>query len=52
MQLESMLTHIQPHIHDTTIMVCTMNGLKHEDRIVMLYHEYVAGYVLTCSQVA
>ena len=34
MQLESMLTHIQPHIHDTTIMVCTMNGLKHEDRIV------------------
>lgn len=34
MQLERMLTHIQPHIHDTTIMVCTMNGLKHEDRIV------------------
>lgn len=34
MQLESMLTHIQPHIHDTTIMVCTMNGLKHEERIV------------------
>lgn len=34
MQLESMLTHIQPHIHDTTIMVCTMNGLKHEDCIV------------------
>lgn len=34
MQLESMLTHIQPHIHDTTIMVCTMNGIKHEDRIV------------------
>ncbi|PTK31055.1 2-dehydropantoate 2-reductase [Staphylococcus hominis] len=34
MQLESMLTHIQPHIHDTTIMVCTMNGLKHEVRIV------------------
>lgn len=34
MQLESMLTHIQPHILDTTIMVCTMNGLKHEDRIV------------------
>lgn len=34
MQLESMLAHIQPHIHDTTIMVCTMNGLKHEDRIV------------------
>lgn len=34
MQLERMLTHIQPHIHDTTIMVCTMNGLKHEERIV------------------
>ena len=34
MQLERMLTHIQPHIHDTTIMVCTMNGLKHEDCIV------------------
>lgn len=34
MQLESMLAHIQPHIHDTTIMVCTMNGLKHEERIV------------------
>ena len=34
MQLESMLTHIQPHIHDTTIMVCTMNGLKHQERIV------------------
>ena len=34
MQLERMLTQIQPHIHDTTIMVCTMNGLKHEERIV------------------
>ncbi|MGW9856250.1 2-dehydropantoate 2-reductase [Staphylococcus hominis] len=34
MQLESMLKHIQPHIHDKTIMVCTMNGLKHEDYIV------------------
>ena len=34
MQLKSMLKHIQSHIHDKTIMVCKMNGLKHEDRIV------------------
>ena len=29
MQLEEVLSHIQPHLHDNTIVVCTMNGLKH-----------------------
>ncbi|PNZ70351.1 2-dehydropantoate 2-reductase [Staphylococcus croceilyticus] len=33
MQLQDMLQHIQSHIHDNTIMVCTMNGLKHERKI-------------------
>lgn len=28
MQLQDMLEHIKAHIHDNTIMVCTMNGLK------------------------
>ncbi|WP_210125865.1 2-dehydropantoate 2-reductase [Staphylococcus sp. GDY8P85P] len=36
MQLQDMLTHIKPHIHDKTIMVCTMNGLKHE-RLIKQY---------------
>lgn len=30
MQLHDMLEHIKHHIHDKTVMVCTMNGLKHE----------------------
>ncbi|MCJ1667359.1 2-dehydropantoate 2-reductase [Staphylococcus sp. NRL 19/737] len=34
MQLHDMLQHIQSHLHDQTIMVCTMNGLKHERKIV------------------
>ena len=34
MQLSDMLEQIKPHIHEQTIMVCTMNGLKHEDVIV------------------
>ena len=34
MQLSDMLEQIKPHIHEHTIMVCTMNGLKHEDVIV------------------
>ena len=34
MQLSDMLEQIKPHIHEHTIMVCTMNGLKHEDFIV------------------
>lgn len=33
MQLNSMLEHMKSHIHDETIMVCTMNGLKHEELI-------------------
>lgn len=36
MQLEEVLSHIQPHIHDNTIVVCTMNGLKHE-RLIQQY---------------
>ena len=35
MQLQDMLEHIK-HIHDNTIMVCTMNGLKHE-RLIQHY---------------
>ena len=30
------LEHIKAHIHDNTIMVCTMNGLKHE-RLIQHY---------------
>lgn len=36
MQLQDMLEHIKAHIHDNTIMVCTMNGLKHE-RLIQHY---------------
>ncbi|QUX18324.1 2-dehydropantoate 2-reductase [Staphylococcus haemolyticus] len=36
MQLQGMLEHIKAHIHDNTIMVCTMNGLKHE-RLIQHY---------------
>ena len=36
MQLEEVLSHIQPHLHDNTIVVCTMNGLKHE-RLIQQY---------------
>ena len=28
MQLSDMLEQIKPHIHEHTIMVCTMNGFK------------------------
>ena len=39
MQLQDMLEHIKAHIHDNTIMVCTMNGLKH---IMLMNHELCA----------
>lgn len=38
MQLETVLTAIKPHIHQDTIVVCTMNGLKHE-RLIRNYVE-------------
>lgn len=38
MQLESVLDAIKPHIHKETIVVCTMNGLKHE-RLIRNYVE-------------
>lgn len=39
MQLQDMLSHIKHHIHDNTIMVCTMNGLKHERYIANVVDE-------------
>ncbi|MCE5090212.1 2-dehydropantoate 2-reductase [Staphylococcus devriesei] len=39
MQLQDMLGHIKHHIHENTIMVCTMNGLKHERYIANVVDE-------------
>lgn len=39
MQLQDMLSHIKHHIHENTIMVCTMNGLKHERYIANVVDE-------------
>lgn len=36
MQLKEVLDYIQPHINHSTIVVCTMNGLKHE-RLIEQY---------------
>lgn len=36
MQLEEILKYIHPHLHETMIVICTMNGLKHE-RIIQKY---------------
>ena len=38
MQLKEVLDYIQPHINQSTIVVCTMNGLKHE-RLIEQYVE-------------
>ena len=38
MQLKRVLDYIQPHINQSTIVVCTMNGLKHE-RLIEQYVE-------------
>lgn len=38
MQLKHVLEDIQPHLHNQTIIVCTMNGLKHE-RVIRNYVE-------------
>ncbi|EHJ07316.1 2-dehydropantoate 2-reductase [Staphylococcus simiae] len=37
MQLSSVMDYMAPHIDDNTIIVCTMNGLKHE----RVLHKYV-----------
>ena len=49
MQLQDM-EHIKAHIHDNTIMVCTMNGLKHE-RLIQHYVDesrIVRGVTMDC----
>ncbi len=38
MQLKEVMEDMKPHIDNETIVVCTMNGLKHEEVIA----QYVA----------